>query len=304
MNKDTEPVLDLEVNPQNQYFCSPLTKCKGFTKLMMIVTMIKQHPELIDEIKNHEKDVDRQNELGWTALMILCRNLDTWGSQDALDEILKLKPNLNLQNTKGITALKIACSYINQGTTVLTIKKLLENGADPNIEDNDGNLPLHVCFYNTDEESNKQIVELLVTHNSKINYIKNISGLTPLMVACSQLDVVQIDTIKFMISKGANILIKNEFGDSLMTLLRYFLGQILIFDNSNQSSPPKLNKKIDQKKLKNNVEKIIELIPILKGNYVNGSFMTACAYFDMYQAFLESDDLYYKYFMQIYDLIE
>jgi len=74
--------------------------------------------------------------------------------------------NVNFKNTLGETALQF---LISQKNNLKIISKLLENGADPNILDNDGYSTLIFCA--NDEPQNYHKFELLLKYGADPYYI-------------------------------------------------------------------------------------------------------------------------------------
>eukprot|EP00088_Acartia_fossae_P000466 TRINITY_DN10199_c0_g1_i4.p1 TRINITY_DN10199_c0_g1~~TRINITY_DN10199_c0_g1_i4.p1 ORF type:complete len:126 (-),score=6.30 TRINITY_DN10199_c0_g1_i4:5-382(-) len=70
------------------------------------------------------------------------------------------------------------------------VRMLLENGANPNIADNDGFTPLHVAPLEDDIVA----VEYLLKYNASTNIHNNKLGMTPLHFACyfSSYEIVEI----------------------------------------------------------------------------------------------------------------
>lgn len=86
---------------------------------------------------------------------------------------------------------------------ISAVRKLLEKGANPNATDSEGKCALHyVTSYMTD------IAGLLVKHGADINARDN-EGRTPLMIACENVDVVQIE---YLLKLGADGNIKDNKG--------------------------------------------------------------------------------------------
>lgn len=88
---------------------------------------------------------------------------------------------------------------------IVLVKKLIEEGADVNIKDNDGESPLHLA-------KSLEITNLLIEKGAKIDVIDN-SGTTPLQLFC-YCGKDCFDIQKLLIEKGANInakvSVKNE----------------------------------------------------------------------------------------------
>ena len=76
--------LDKKPNLYKLYNCSTDTKSTGFTHLMKLVLqgkhVAKEESLLYDLITSNVNDINEQNDAGWTALMIACRNSNTYSS--------------------------------------------------------------------------------------------------------------------------------------------------------------------------------------------------------------------------------
>src|SRR5437868_8881399 len=100
------------IDPDVEYDCSPLTKSVGFTKLMLLASKAR---ELNDDnaIKNYINEnmheLNAQNDKGWTALMIACRNSATVSTESIVKILIDAGADLNLQEKEGCTALMLAC---------------------------------------------------------------------------------------------------------------------------------------------------------------------------------------------------
>ena len=82
---------------------------------------------------------------------------------------------INLQNNKGETPLFLACKHASDWSGHEdAIKLLISNGADLNIQDEEGNTPLHISLY---QDESASICELLINQGAKLN-IKNSEGET------------------------------------------------------------------------------------------------------------------------------
>ena len=101
-------------------------------------------------------------------------DLNTQNNEDIIIKLL-LENNAdpNIQNNKGETALHIS---ILLKSPIETIKLLLENNADPNIQDNEGNTPLYKVVI---RDNSEEIIKLLLENNADPN-IQDNKGKTPL----------------------------------------------------------------------------------------------------------------------------
>ena len=154
-----------------------------------------------------------------------------------LKQCTKPKPVLNL-------LLRKAC----EKGQVEKIRKLLEQGANPNVQDKSGRSPLELCM-------NNEAIQILISYGADLNLADPLSGNTPLHVAsanlhyekinqllihgadpnalnnsnntplhylmihCSKDDIdAIIDGIKLLVNFGANINVQNDRGDSPLLL--------------------------------------------------------------------------------------
>ena len=82
---------------------------------------------------------------------------------------------INLQNNKGETPLFLACKHASVWSGhEEAIKILISNGADLNIQDENGNTPLHIALY---QDESMSICELLINSGARLD-IENSEGET------------------------------------------------------------------------------------------------------------------------------
>lgn len=224
----------------NEYACSPLLKCKGFSILMFIVINTRKYPELNTLIPKYKHIINEQNDEGWTALMLACRNSNDSSSNDTVKILLECDAYVNMQEKGGWTALMLAaqnsnassnndtvllllthgadinklnnkfesalilsCMFTDKQSSYETVKILLEYGADINVRDDVGRTPLiHACF------CKDNTLQLLLTHNHNADV--NICGdVTALMVACN---MNNYEGVNLLLKYGANVHVKNVNG--------------------------------------------------------------------------------------------
>ncbi|MBQ2672085.1 MAG: ankyrin repeat domain-containing protein [Clostridia bacterium] len=111
--------------------------------------------------------------------------------------------NPNVQNEWGITPLHVATENIKPNT----VKLLLDRGADPNIQDNRGCVPLHYVAAAND----KKMLELLLDYRVDPN-IQNDAGNTPLHYVAIHNNKGIYNNL--LIKHGANPDIKNKKGET------------------------------------------------------------------------------------------
>lgn len=157
MNINQVPDLNIKYN------YTPFLKSKGFTLLMKWVLMTKEHPELHDKIKSYvnenKQELDKQNEKGWTALMLACYNKQTMSTIETVKILIDAGCNLNLQNQLGETALMLIVtkSFDDDDKDCATI--LINAGCDLDIKDNSNNTVLIECCHRRHEHIVKMLLD-------------------------------------------------------------------------------------------------------------------------------------------------
>ena len=125
------------------------------------------------------KDINAQNHMGWPPLVYVCRG-DNGEHPDEIQRLLELGADINIQNYKGKTGLHCAAKagFLN------VINLLIENGATVDAIDNDGETPLFEAIRSTIKSGEKQraALEALLRKGADPN-VKNRKGQTPLQVA-------------------------------------------------------------------------------------------------------------------------
>lgn len=124
-------------------------------------------------------------------------------------EMLKLGINPNIGISFGVnenvTPLMVACQF----GSIDAVKVLLEYGADCNLTNNQGSVPLHYCMYNNSPE----LVKLLIDNGAKVNVFTGERALwtiefdcflfeTPLHLASSN---GYLECVKHLIEAGSDI---------------------------------------------------------------------------------------------------
>lgn len=89
------------------------------------------------------------------------------------------------------------------------LKYLLENGADPSLQDNNGWNVLHWASL----RGNPDVIELLISHVPSIDSITN-EGATPLMVAAA--DCHNLQAVKCLLEKGADPSLQDNKGRNVL----------------------------------------------------------------------------------------
>ena len=124
------------------------------------------------------KDINAENQ-NWPSLVYACRG-DNGEHPDEIQRLLALGADINIQNYKGKTGLH----YAAKAGFLKVINLLIENGADLDALDNDGETPLFEAIRSTIKSGEKQraALEALLVKGADPN-VKNRKGQTPLQVA-------------------------------------------------------------------------------------------------------------------------
>jgi ankyrin repeat protein len=188
-----------------KYYCSPIISSLKFTYLMKLVLLTDTSKHLIEDIIEYKNIINKQNNNGWTALMIASRNSNTYSSIDTVKELIKTGADINKQNNNSWTALMFACKYSNTDSTLDTVKELIKTGADLNIQESTGWTALMFAGRYSNTDSNLDTVKELIKAGADINKQNN-HGWTALTLACRYSNTdSNLDTVKELIKAGADI---------------------------------------------------------------------------------------------------
>jgi ankyrin repeat protein len=139
-----------------------------------------------------------------------------WKISSILIEAIKAgkiqEVNINFQDKNGDTALMWDSMSNGSNNSKDNIKLLLDNGADPNIQNVLGYTALMFA-----SSHNNEVVELLLDKGAEIN-LKNKSGWTALMHA---VDRDKYEIVKLLLDKGADINIQNNDGETALMIAAY-----------------------------------------------------------------------------------
>lgn len=182
-------------DPTLEYDCSPYVKSTGFTKLMYIIINIKDDPALRNDIKNYVDIIDVQNDQGWIAFMIACRNCSSSGFE-TVKMLYDLGANIHLPNNKGSTAFMSACV-----DNAIDVMNLLLPHINVNLQNNNGEtslilLGIHDCKI--------EVFQFLLDVGADV-HITNKNGYTSLVGVCESTTNNTINIIKLLLNAGVNI---------------------------------------------------------------------------------------------------
>jgi len=239
--------------PSKSYQCSPLTKSKGFTKIMYLLITLdcKKYAKRINGyIARHTKHINAQNNEGWTALHIVCGNAKNYDIS-TIKCILENGAIVNMQTGRGWTALMLAAQFTDNDDNIGIVKLLLEYDADVHVKSNEfvGGLMIlntlknfepsgsYRCSPLTESKGFTKMMYLLIMLDCKkyaerINdYIarhakhintQNDEGWTALHIVCRSAKNYNISTIKCMLDYGAKVNMQTGGGWTALMLAAQF----------------------------------------------------------------------------------
>ena len=137
----------------------------------LIVASAKNNVDVIKILLEYKANMDIQSRTGLYSLLIAAQN----NHKDTVEILLSHNANPNLRaKENGYTSLHMP-TYRGYGKIV---KMLLSAGANPNVQDNDGDTPLLLAA----REGHNNIVKILINENADLD-IKNNNGDTALALA-------------------------------------------------------------------------------------------------------------------------
>jgi len=126
----------------------------------------------------------------------------------SLKSLVNNGADINTQDKDGDTPLIIASTFGN----LTIVKYLLLKGAKVDIKNKDGDTALSMSGFSTNKKNNSEIIHLLVSNGADVNF-KDSGGNTVLYTAVL---FDKVDLIENFLKNGANLNIKNDDGTSAL----------------------------------------------------------------------------------------
>ena len=240
---DNDNNYKLEYNnsiSMKEYKCNSASKCKGFTKLIICVLLVKFYPLLMDELIKNLHLINIPNCLGITPLMFVCYYVGHICDIELFDLLINNGANVNSISTNKRNCLNSAI-YNKSIYSEYMINKLLQHGINIDLQDIPDKTYLMYCVINNytnkvklliDTKANLDlqcakeynltalhyaigknynIFDLLIKSNANLN-VQSVSGDTPLILCCYFNKIDCTKHIKLLINSGANLNIQNIYG--------------------------------------------------------------------------------------------
>ena len=146
------------------------------------------------------KDINAFDKMGWPPLPYACRG-DKGEHPNEVLRLLKLGADIHVRSSKGKTALHCAA----KAGFLKVIDVLIENGANIDATDNNGETPLFEAIRSTIKDGEKQRASIEALLEKGANpHVKNNKGLTPLQIAQRMRRTDAEEVVKLLKKYGAN----------------------------------------------------------------------------------------------------
>jgi ankyrin repeat protein len=243
----TNKYSNIYLDENGIYPCSSFVSCKKFTLLMRLITTGVSFQKIEKYLNKNIHELNKQNELGGTALMFAAWYSSTVSNINIVRLLLDKGAEINTKDNLGWTALQYAVEFSNSSSNIKTVKLLLERGADVNCVTSSGR-SIITQINSSLMRPNSEIAELLLARDVDLNFknmygdtilhifvkdnnidivrkilnknyvidSQNNMGATPLITAITQ---QYFDIAKLLLKKGANPNLLNVNGESALTNL-------------------------------------------------------------------------------------
>lgn len=167
-------------------------------------------------------NINHTNDEGCNALNLACINSSYNNNSEIVKLLIDKGCNINNMDS-GKTILTSTCEFIGKGSNIDTIKILLDNNADPNIPNTNGNTPLlYMCKKYIKDGLKKRdfsfnVIKLLLDYKADPNFInkKNENSLTRLSKYSNKVD---IEIVKLLLDYDVDINSTNNYCNSALLL--------------------------------------------------------------------------------------
>ncbi|BCS83604.1 putative ankyrin repeat protein [Cotonvirus japonicus] len=246
LTTSSKSMENIKFNNQFEYECCLGIKCKGFTELMFMAKnankitncktkiMMRIADLIFEKPLELKKYINSVNKLGWTALMLACRNSNTTSNDDIVESLLISSVDIYKENNNKDTALSLALFYAGTDSNIQTVKLLLDKWNANNLAENYEHyfavawknklhnvellkMLINVCagthykreiftniVKNSRTKRNSIILKILSEYMTDIDYTCS-NNYTPLMLACRYSSSTSDNaTVKLLLEKGAN----------------------------------------------------------------------------------------------------
>jgi ankyrin repeat protein len=189
-----------DVTTVNGFFAAginPNVKDEDSGATALIFAATHDNPEMVTALLRGGADANVKDNGGFNAILRAIQN-----RHDAISDLLVVQDNLDL-NARGSIGGTILMSYVWREQED-TVRKLLERGADPNLSDQDGDMPLHGAAM----RGNVRLLQMLLDKGANPNARNKLGG-TALMWTGTY---GQEEAARVLLEKGADPTLKDHNG--------------------------------------------------------------------------------------------
>jgi len=164
-----------------------------------------QFGQLLNKIEGEDEDfldIDYQDERSFSAIHYTCSN----GNLEMTEALLNKGCRSDIMDKEGNTPLLFVASQPASNEHFQLLMSLIEFGADPNVQNFNGETPLHLAALN----GNNSMVAFLIENGANVN-AKNVEGSSPLHMAIS---AGHLEVVSYLATHGAFMNAQDDEGDS------------------------------------------------------------------------------------------
>jgi len=225
------------IDSNKQYYCGPNIKATNCTLLMKYVLMkdIKYVLNYLNKSSNVLNIINKQNSIGWTALMIAVFNATKPNNMDIIKCLIDYKADINHKSITLDTPLLI--SSIKHNCNYHVIKLLILNSANINDVDDEGNNALNLIKnsvgygFENFFENNVRCIKLLL--DNKCNpFMRNNNGIFAASLLLDNRNIFEVTLLRQVLPNIFNNIVNNTeyFKDNIEDIF-YFFVSTKIIDN-------------------------------------------------------------------------
>jgi ankyrin repeat protein len=176
---------------------------------------------ILEKGEIYDLDFIRDN-LHYPMIIWATMNSRIKSSENTVKKLIDAGADLNLQTEEGETALIFASCFSNTQSTENTVKLLIDGGAELNLQKENGESALILASYLSNTTSTENTVKMLIDAGADLNkQTKN--GDTALTIAsCFTNRSSSENTVKMLIDAGADLNLRTNEGETALILASCF----------------------------------------------------------------------------------
>jgi ankyrin repeat protein len=194
-----------------------IAQVNGFKDGLLCRAIVLKNRDLVRLLLEAGVDAGIRDTHGQSILHQACTMIDDEVSDNLVAMLLNHTHEINSLNNAGETTLYLAVTY----GQVKSTRRLLEAGADANIKNEHGRLPLHQACTIINDEISDNLVAVLLDYTDEIDSLDGL-GDTPLHLAVRY---GQVHSARRLLKTGrVDIMKRNQVGDTIFSTAAGVLG--------------------------------------------------------------------------------